>query len=238
MFSGSLTVTANRLGKANLGRLMSGISRLLASMVVLLLCTEASLAADGEMYRWVDDEGVVHFSDSIPPQYSKLNREVLNQHGVTVDVLAGEKTEQELIEEQQLAALKEAEQKQLEEAAQRDRILLTTYLSVDEIERLRDRRVELMEGQIRVTEIYLTNLRAKLVKLQREAEPYRPYNIDPDAPPINERLARELSDTLDSIILYEKNLAGARTQQLASVAKFAADIERFQALKDNNWSNN
>ncbi len=217
---------------------MSLISRILASAGILLLSGDAILAAEGEMYRWVDDKGVVHFADSIPPEYAKIDRDVLNQRGIKVGKLDGEKTDQELAEEQRLAEQRSAEQRNLEIAATRDRVLLTTYLSVDEIERLRDRRVELMDGQIRVTEIYLKNLRAMLVKLQREAEPYRPYNVDPDAPPINDRLARELSDTLNSIILYEKNLAGARSQQLDNVAKFAADIERFRTLKSNSWSNN
>jgi len=217
---------------------MSITSRILASVVILLLAGKAVLAAEGEMYRWVDDKGVVHFADSIPPEYSKIDRDVLNQSGIKVGKLDGEKTDQELAEEQRIAELRETEQKNIEKAANRDRVLLTTYLDVDEIERLRDRRVELMDGQIRVTEIYLKNLRTMLVKLQREAEPYRPYNVDPDAPPINDKLARELSNTLNSIILYEKNLSGARSQQLSSVAKFAADIERFRTLKNNNWSQN
>ena len=113
----------------------------------------------------------------------------------------------------------------------RDTVLLSTYLTVAEIEALRDRRIDLLDGQIRVTEIYLRNLREKLTKLQKEAERYRPYSSEPGARPMPENLALELSDTLDSIILYEKTLTDTRGQQDELVIKFAADIDRFKELK-------
>ena len=101
-----------------------------------------------------------------------------------------------------------AEQRKARDAALlRDKVLLSTYLSVEEIEALRDRRIELVAGQIRVTQIYLDNLRNKLLKLEKEAQRFSPYSSDPDARPIDEKLARELSDTLDSIMLYEQNLS-------------------------------
>jgi len=211
--------------------------RLAGAAFLLYVTCQAALAEQGKLFRWVDDEGVVHYADSIPPEYAKLERQVLNHQGVQLETLAGEKTPEELEAERLRQQQREQEQEREKQAGLRDQILLSTYLSVDEIEHLRDRRMELMDGHIRVTEIYLKNLRAKLLKLQREAEPYRPYNVDPDAPPIDDKLARELSDTLDSIILYEKNLAAARTQQMASVARFAADIERFKALKGEARSN-
>ena len=112
----------------------------------------------------------------------------------------------------------------------RDRVLLSTYLSVEEIEALRDRRMELVDGQMRVIQIYLDNLREKLIKLEKESQRFSPYSSDPNARPIDEKLARELSDTLDSIMLYDKNLAKTRAEQDMLVSKFAADITRFEDL--------
>ena len=36
----------------------------------------------GKLYQWTDDKGVVHYGDSIPPEYAKADRNVLNQQGV------------------------------------------------------------------------------------------------------------------------------------------------------------
>ena len=82
--------------------------------------------------------------------------------------------------------------------------------------------------------IYLDNLRNKLLKLEKEAQRFSPYSTDPNARPIDEKLARELSDTLDSIMLYEQNLARSRREQQQLMAKFESDINRFKELRSLN----
>jgi hypothetical protein len=204
---------------------------ILAAAVISFLVVPDSGAGDTKLYRWVDNEGNVHFSDHVPPEYSELGHHVLNSHGVSVEVIGGEKTADELAEIQRLAALEAQLQLEREEAVLRDRVLLSTYLTVDEIRDLRDRRAELLADQIRVTEIYLDNLRSKLAKLQKDAQRFRPYNPDESAPPIDEKLARELADTLDSILRYEQSLNMSRSVQTRLLAKFDGDIQRFRVLK-------
>ncbi|MGI9331274.1 MAG: DUF4124 domain-containing protein, partial [Gammaproteobacteria bacterium] len=132
--------------------------------------------AGPKVYRWVDDEGVVHFGDSVPPEHAIQDRELLNDYGVPVVRQEGAMTDDELA----IAAEKEqaiAEQKRREEATRaRDATLLTTYLSVDEIEALRNRRTEMLDGQINYTEVYLKTLREKLGRLQKDAGRFRPYS--------------------------------------------------------------
>jgi len=207
------------------------LKMLAGSAPALLLAAGGCLADDREVYRWTDEDGVVHYGDYVPPEYNKQTREIVNEQGVPVRTLPAEKTEAELAAERRAAEREKKQQHLAAVADQRDEVLLNTYLSVSEIEALRDRRLELIDGQIRVTEIYLRNLRDKLGKLQKEAERFRPYSPDADAPPIHDNLARELSDTLDSIILYEKNLDDARERQAYLEAKFATDIDRFRQLK-------
>ncbi|MCQ3935264.1 MAG: hypothetical protein DPW23_10305, partial [Gammaproteobacteria bacterium] len=93
------------------------------------------------------------------------------------------------------------------------------------------RRIELIDTQIKVTENYLQGLRDILQKLQAEAAGFKPYSPDPQAPPIDQRLAKELSNTMDSIMLYEKNLADTRNRKADVVGQFTADISRFKELK-------
>ena len=113
-------------------------------------------------------------------------------------------------------------------------MLLNTYLSINEIEALRNRRKELLDGQIKVTELYLTNLRVKVTKLQKDASRFQPYNPDPNAPPIPNRLAKELSNSLKSILVYEQTLLDTREKKSELVAKFNSDIDRFQHLQSQN----
>ena len=186
-----------------------------------------SKASVGEVYRWVDDKGVVHFGDQVPPEYAPIDREVLNQYGIPVRSEQGLMTEEELEAERKAAA----EKKAVLAAARRDEVLLSTYLSVEEIEALRNRRMELIAGQVSVTTLYLQSLEEKLKRLQQEASTFKPYSKDPDAEPIDEKLAEELSDVGDSIALYQKTLQDTRTRQGRVVSAFDADIARFKELK-------
>ena len=190
-----------------------------------------STAQAEKVYKWVDEEGVTHYGDYIPPEYSERQHSILNDQGVQLKVVEGALTYEQR-KQRRLEAEAEAVAERAREASQlRDRVLLSTYLSVEEIEDLRDRRIELVQAQIHVTEIYLDNLRSKLEKLELDAQRYSPYNTDPKAKPIDEKLARELADTIDSIMLYEQTLKSSQAEQRRLQSKFASDITRFTELK-------
>jgi len=197
----------------------------------LLLGGIISSTMAAQLYRWVDDKGVVHYGDRVPPEATKLDREELNEYGITVKQMPRELTAAERTEFQRKQAIEVAEEQRIRDAQERDVVLLSTYLSVDEIESLRNRRKELLDGQIHVTELYLQNLRTKLTKLQENASRFQPYNPDPNAPPIYDWMAKELSNTLSSILSYEKTLGETRDTQAELVAKFGNDIDRYRHLR-------
>lgn len=184
-----------------------------------------------KLYRWTDDKGVVHYGDSIPPEYAKNERNVLNNQGVKVGFEEGEISPERRAEMQRQAAEAEKEKAKRADADRRDKMLLETYLSVGDIEDLRNRRLELLESQIKVTELYLVNLRKRLVGLQEEAGSYKPYTTRDGAPQIPENLALDLSRTAKSINLYELTLARTRADQATLRDAFDSDIRRFKELK-------
>lgn len=200
-------------------------------LALAAVAASASAAEQRKTFRWVDKDGVVHYGDHIPAEHASSDRQVLNDYGVPVANQDGALTAEELAEKKAAARRAEEERQKALLAARRDQVLLDTYLSVEEIEALRDRRLELIDTQIKVTENYLGGLREILEKLQEEASDFKPYSTKPDAPPIDERLARELANTMDSIMLYEKNLADTKTRKADVIGRFAADIDRFRTLK-------
>ena len=184
-----------------------------------------------KLYSWTDDKGVVHYGDSIPAEFANRDRNLLNRQGVHVGFEEGEITEAERAEIARKKAAAQAEAETQAEINRRDRILLQTYTSVEDIEDLRNRRLQLLESHIKVTELYLGNLRKRLVMLQEEAAPFKPYNIGANAPQIPENLALDISRTAASINNYEAMLAKTRSDQLALRVSLDKDIERFRKLK-------
>ena len=204
--------------------------RILLTTIAVLMLVSAAAAAAGKtqkLYRWVDSDGIVHFGDSIPAEYSDIERQVVNDHGVTVAVLRAKRTDEEIAEE------KRQEELQIVRAAQlqKDRALLATYLSVDEIVLHRDRRVELFQAQSRVTELYLRNLERRLTSLEKEASEYRPYSDDPKAEAIDPALVGDIAKTKDTIERHQANLERFREDEQNVVEQFDGDIDRFKNLK-------
>ena len=201
--------------------------KVVRAALILIFCLVSGTAAAQKLYRWVDENGVVHYGDSIPARYAEVERQVVNEHGITVDVLRAKMTEEEIAEEARLNELRvEAELQR-----RRDQALLATYLTIDEIEMHRDRRVELFQAQARVTELYLRNLQRRMETLREEASMYRPYNEDPEAPMIEPDLANDIQTTKETIARHEENLRKYESDEQSIVARFDGDIYRFKELK-------
>ncbi len=196
-----------------------------------MLVPLASMAAEQQrLYRWLDDDGVVHYGDSVPAEYADAEKQVLNTRGVTVDIMRGKKTAEEIAEDNRIAELRRQEQLQ----RRQDEALLATYLSIDEIILHRDRRIELFQAQSRVTELYLRNMMRRMAALREEASKYRPYSEDPDAPMIDPELAEDILVTKATIKRHQANLARFREDEQNIVARFDGDIDRFKSLRGMN----
>lgn len=199
---------------------------LFLAVVALGLLTAAG-ANTQKTYRWVDDEGVVHFGDYVPPEFSDKEKSVLNEQGVHVGRIRGRKTAEELAEEVRMAKVEE-------KAAQKrraDQALLATYLTVEEIEMHRDRRIELVRAQVKVTELYLMNLQRRLDWLQEDASKFQPYSDDPDAPPMPVELVEDIDDTKRRMARYELVRQDNNTEAENISARFEHDINRFKKLR-------
>jgi hypothetical protein len=177
-----------------------------------------------EVYRCRDGKGQYQYGQSIPAVCMEQDVEVLDETGRVVRIIPGRRSLE------QVAAQKAAED-QAKAAAQRDRTLLATYLTVADIERLRDQRLELLEQQSRVTEQYIANLRERESRLMADAQRFYPYSTKPNAQPLPEHLAQEMVNTVNGLQVYEEELTKNTAERNQLRAEFDADIARFKELK-------
>jgi len=197
------------------------------TITALLLLSLAASAQERNVYRWIDAEGQVHYGDSIPVEYSEFPKDVLNDHGVAVQILEGKKTAEQL----EADRIENERQVAVELQLRADKALLATYLTVEEILMHRDRRVELFQAQSRVTELYLSNLARRLEGLRADSANYKPYSENADAPMIPEVLANHLRETKETIDRHERNLKKFQSDEQQIISRFAGDISRFKTLK-------
>ncbi|HEX7718897.1 MAG TPA: DUF4124 domain-containing protein, partial [Woeseiaceae bacterium] len=67
--------------------------------ILALLPAAVMAQGDQRLYRWVDKDGNIHYGDSIPAEYAEVDKHIVNEHGVTVDVMRGKKSDAEIAEE-------------------------------------------------------------------------------------------------------------------------------------------
>jgi hypothetical protein len=204
---------------------LKNVAGILCAVMLLASPGFAAGASNGRtLYKWVDEQGVTHYGDHIPPEYAAQERHVMNSQGIEINRVEAQKTPEALAAE---------EQKKIdaEQSKNRDRNLLNTYASVQEIERLRDQRVTLLTDQIKVTSQFLEVLNGKLKKLRVSSMRFKPYSNDANASAMPDQIAEDLVRVGNDIRTQEQNLREKRSEETIMSKQFDSDIERFKELK-------
>lgn len=195
----------------------------LTVLALLFACQDVEA---GKLYKWVDKDGNVHYTDTPPPESSKREREVMNEQGLVTDTLAREKTDKEIAAAQKLAE-EEAARKRAEEArAARDKMLLSTYTSVEEMHMARDGRIQALDAQIRVLSGSISTLETRLTNLEQQAE-----QIKAAGNPIPENLVKQREATREELLQNQRALLARENEQEEIREKFEKEIERFKELR-------
>ncbi len=206
---------------------LKNVAWILCAVALLALTGSPALAATGNgrtLYKWVDAQGVTHYGDRIPPEYAGQEQHLMNSQGIEINRLDAQKSPEQLAAEDQ-------KKLEVQQSQNRDRNLMSTYASVQEIERLRDQRVTLVTDQIKVTSSFLEALNGKLNKLRINSMHFRPYNSDAKAPPMPDQLTEDLVRVDNDIRTQEQNLREKRSEETTMRKQFESDIARFKELK-------
>jgi hypothetical protein len=204
-------------------RLRPGVLGMLVAFVGWVPVALAATTGNTVTYKWTDDQGIVHYGDSVPPQYAQKERSVLNARGVEMRRLDAQKTPE------QLAAEARA-QGDVMKQKQHDAFLLNTYTSVKDIEALRDLRLDQLHGQRIAAEQYVDSLHARLSALQDRAKNFKPYSPRPAAHRMPDDVAEDLVHTLNELRTQNNALVAKTEEETTLKAQFQADIERYQEL--------
>lgn len=175
-------------------------------------------------YRWVDENGVVHYGDRVPPQYATRESALLNSQGVVVGRTEAQKSPEQIAEEERL-------HQEVMRQKQHDAFLLTTYTSVKDIESLRDERLFQISGQRRAAEQYVEGLHSRLNGLQARARNFKPYSSNANARRMPDDLAEDLVRTVNEMRTQKGALATKDAEETAARQQFQADIERYRELR-------
>ncbi|WP_295882929.1 DUF4124 domain-containing protein [uncultured Thiohalocapsa sp.] len=195
-------------------------------LACLLLGAAAETAAQA-LYRWVDDQGNIQYSDVIPPTEVEKGHTQLSPQGLRVRTVPPAKTPEEIQRERELERLRAQQQRMLEQQRADDRVLLNTFQSVDDLIMTRDGNlsdidtmIQFKKGNIRRQQDWLMQLRAEAADLERKGEAVPPQ--------LKERIdgtERSIEEALAAIVEREQQKQEIRR-------KFDRDLKRLRQLKN------
>lgn len=202
-----------------------GMAALLAALCALPLQPVDA----GRFYRWVDEDGNVHYTDRMPAAATDEAHTVIDGSGTVTDRrenLAAEQERQRRADAAEAERLQrtEHERKQAEDRRRDDRIIRQTFTNERDIEMTRENRVSAVQVQINIADHGIARLVEQRGDLETRLE--KLSEVSPTAATIR-----------DQIGAIDERLAQRRAEREELAAKrerieqrFARYLQRFREL--------
>ena len=190
---------------------------------IILVC---SFSAQAKMYKWVDENGQMHFGDKIPAKYMVKAHEELNQSGVVTSRKAAARTAEEKIEDRRLERERQKAEKIEKKKKQRDRVLLDTYTTERDLIVARDSRLEAVGSQIQLAETIIRDSNKNIEKLEKQITQIKASNRE-----VPESVYHQIDSEKQQVTVQSKVMDSHIKRQEAISTQFNGYIERFKVLK-------
>lgn len=192
------------------------------SIVILL----SAFSAHAKMYKWVDENGHVHFGDNIPAKYQLKAHEELSSRGLVSKHNAAAKTPAEKAVAKRLAKERRVIELAEKRARQRDRVLLDTYTTERDLIVARDARLEAVGSQIKLSETIIRDSTVSIQSIQTKIDQIKASNRT-----VPEGIYQQLESEQQQIKVQSKVKQGHMKRNDAISEQFSGFIKRFNALK-------
>jgi hypothetical protein len=185
-----------------------------AMIIVASLLALLGTGAEAKLYKWVDDQGVTHYGEVIPPQYADKER---------VQIDKGRE-----IQKQEKKAAPNQDVKEDEatiERKRRDQALLGTFSSESEIDLALQRNLQPLNARTDGIRLSINTAQADLAGYQKEKAA-----MDKAGKPTDKILQQQIAQTTARIAKLQSELAESEKDVAAMKARYNADKQRYHEL--------
>ena len=190
---------------------------------VLLSC---SFSAQAKIYKWLDEEGQMHFGDEIPPKYIIREHDELNSSGVVTRHREAAKTAEQKAEAKRIEYEREKAALIEKKKRQRDRVLMDTYTTERDLVAARDSRLEAVEAQIQLADSIITDSGKKIESLEQQVVDIQASNRE-----VPLGLYQRIDNEKEQVAVQNKVRANHKKRRDEIAAQFDDYINRFKVLK-------
>ncbi len=189
-------------------------------LIVFCALLAAGPAGAQKLYKYVDDQGRIRYTDRPPIDMTGRASEQLNSQGTVVKRSSAALTPQEV------AAREEEERKAREVAAiareesRKNRALLATYPSIKDIDDARARALDNNTESVRQVKLRISDLEKRLVALGKEGEFYKDK-------PLPQNIKRETFE-IESDLRAQRSLIESKQKDVEAInARYDEDKRRY-----------
>jgi hypothetical protein len=194
-------------------------------LVCFLFLCGSQYAQAKKMYKWVDEHGETKFSDQVPPEEAQYRRESLNEKGRVVEVTEEEKTKEQQAIANRLAALKKAQEKIIAQQAANDKVLLSTFRNLKDMEASLYATMQSLDAQRNVAQGNLKRVESQLETQQKKAA-----ELERNGKKVPKAALDEIKQTEAQIQVAYAEINKQIEKKNRTKAEFEANIERFKFL--------
>jgi hypothetical protein len=177
-------------------------------------------------FRWVDDMGVVHYTDQVPPEESKRPHAKLNSEAQTIELVEGEKSHEELDQIKRLKQLRMDQQRIIAQQKDSDLSLLRTYRSMEEMQMALQNKINTMDSTIKIADSNRQHQEENLrMQVKRAAE------MELSGQSVPKNLRDNIESTRRQIATYQEKIRILENSKEEIIKAFTKDLDRFKSLE-------
>ncbi|QOC22695.1 DUF4124 domain-containing protein [Wenzhouxiangella sp. AB-CW3] len=201
---------------------MSTISRLLLTLALMSVLGSALAQT---VYRWVDEEGEVHYGHSVPPEHARRGYEILGRDGIVRERVEPAPTTEELAERraERRRARDLAREQRSQEA--RDRRLLATHSDEESILSAKEVELVTINSQRASIRVAVDQIEHRFERLMARAAEHS--DAGRSVPP---HLEEEINQARDDLRRLRGDLDWVDEREAEIRERYRNDLERFREL--------
>lgn len=198
------------------------VALILPGLLGLLLSQPVSAK---KMYRWVDENGKTYLSDQVPPDQTQYRRESLSAKGRVLEVTEQAKSKEQLALDARLEKLKKAQEKIIAKQKSQDKVLLSTYRSIEDMNTSLNKKMQAMDSGINVLQTNLKQIETRLENQLRKAA-----GLERNGEKIPQILLDDIKSIKTQIETSKTEIDKRREKKQLVRTEFEADIVRYKYL--------
>lgn len=198
------------------------VSGLLASGVA-----DAQQPPQKKLYRWVDKDGKVQFSDALPPEAVDQARTEFNAaSGSTTAQVDRALTEEERAAKAEADRLQAIAEKEAEQARKTEAAMIASFQNEDELKRSFNNRIDLVKQTLEAIEAGVASQRASLASLLADAA-----EAELAGRAVPAKQATDIRNLHDDMVRQQQMLVLKQGELVELDDELVRLVERFREIK-------